>query len=880
METQKFNITGMTCAACAAHIEKAVGKLPGVAEVQVNLLANTMMVRYDAGRVSAAEIVATVEKNGYGAAPVPLPGVATGETTPAKKVGNPLKQETRSMWRRLIVSAAFLLPLLYVSMGHMLGLPLPPFLAGTANAMSFALTQFLLTLPIALVNYKYFTGGFRSLAHAVPNMDSLIALGATAAIAYGVFAMYRIGWGLGHGEIDVVTQYMHELYFESAATILTLITLGKTLEAISKGRTGAAIAALLDLAPKTAVLLRDGQEVGVPVEQVRPGDLLAVRPGTAVPVDGVVVEGESAVDESALTGESIPVEKNTGDKVMSATMNTSGYFVMRAERVGNDTTLAQIVALVEDAGATKAPIAQLADRVSGVFVPVVMGIALLCFAVWLFAGMGVEFALARGITVLVISCPCALGLATPVAIMVGTGRGARNGILYRNATALENFCRVDTVVLDKTGTVTEGKPRLTDVIPLGISEEELLALAGGLEAKSEHPVAIAILEAAAARNISPLPTDGFEALSGLGLRARVDGAPCFAGSERLMMQHGIDTTFAGAMAATLATEGKTPLYIARGGKLAGLLAVADLPKPTSAAAVAALRQRGLRVLLLTGDNAATAEAIRQMVGIDEAIAEVLPQDKADVVKQLMDAGHKVAMIGDGINDAPALARADVGVAIGSGTDVAIESADIVLMKSDLADAVTAYDLSRQVLRNIKQNLFWAFIYNIIGIPIAAGVFYPAFGLVLNPMFGAAAMSLSSVFVVLNALRLNLFRPATLPATGSAAQMPAKTQGGAPFSMPPGTVSPSETAAAVFASPNKATIIKEAPTMEKIITIEGMSCAHCVAHVESALKALPGVHSAAVSLEDKKATVQTDGSVSEEALRAAVTEAGYAVTGIQ
>lgn len=753
VQTTKFTITGMSCAACSAHIEKAVGKMPGVEKAQVNLLANSMVASFDPAVVGPAEIVAVVEKSGYGAAVLPKPGQA-GDDAPAKQA-DPMKAELAGMKRRLVVSFVFLLPLMYVSMGHMVGLPLPGFLAGVENAVSFALTQLLLTLPVVLVNHKYFTGGFGTLLRGAPNMDSLIALGASAALAYGLFALYRIGWGLGHGQPDIAMHYLHDLYFESAAMILALITLGKTLETISKGRTGAAISALLDLAPKTALLLRDGQEVEVPVAQVQPGDVLSVKPGARVPVDGVLLEGHGLVDESALTGESIPAEKQVGEAVTGATVNTSGYFTMLATRVGDDTTLAQIVSLVEEAGASKAPIAKLADKISGVFVPIVLVIALVCFGAWLLLGQGFEFALARAVTVLVISCPCALGLATPVAIMVGTGRGAKNGILFHNAEALQTLSRVDTFVLDKTGTVTEGKPQLTDLVPFGMAEEALLSLAAGLEAKSEHPVAQAILAEAKTRGVPPAAAAAFDSLSGLGIRATVEGLESLAGNARFMQQQGIDLAPAGDLPGKLAAQGKTPLYFTQNGKLAGLIAVADLPKPGSAAAIAAMRRRGLRAVMLTGDTAATAEAVRQMVGLDEAIAEVLPKDKDATVQKLMQEGHIVAMVGDGINDAPALARADVGVAIGAGTDVAIESADVVLMKSDLADAVTARDLSRAVLRNIKQNLFWAFFYNIIGIPIAAGIFYPH--LMLSPMFGAAAMSLSSVFVVTNALRLNLFK---------------------------------------------------------------------------------------------------------------------------
>lgn len=822
----------MSCAACSAHIEKAVGKMPGMEKAQVNLLANSMVASYDPAQTSPEEIVQVVEKSGYGAFIRQKAGDKPATAATGKRA-DPMKAEMANMKRRLIVSFAFMVPLMYVSMGHMVGLPLPGFLSGVENAVSFALTQFLLTLPVVLVNHKYFTNGFSSLLRGAPNMDSLITLGAGASLAYGVFALYRIGWGLGHGQPDVTMHYLHDLYFESAAMILALITLGKTLEAYSKGRTGAAISTLLDLAPKTALLIRDGAEVEVPVAEVVLGDVLSVKPGARVAVDGVLLEGHGSVDESALTGESMPVEKQPGDTMTGATVNTSGYFTMRATRVGDDTTLAQIVVLVEEAGASKAPIAKLADKVAGVFVPIVMGIALVCFVVWMFLGQGVEFALARAVTVLVISCPCALGLATPVAIMVGTGRGAKNGILYRNAEALQTLSKVDTFVLDKTGTVTEGKPRLTDILPFGMSEEALLGLAAGLEAKSEHPVAEAVLVAAKERGTVFADATDFDSVSGLGIRARVGGSECLAGNARFLQQQGVDLSQASGLADKLAAQGKTPLYFSQGGQLAGLIAVADLPKPGSAAAIAALRARGVRVVMLTGDTRATAEAVGKMVGVDEAIAEVLPQDKDATVQQLMQEGHTVAMVGDGINDAPALARADVGIAIGAGTDVAIESADVVLMKSDLADAVTARDLSKATMRNIKQNLFWAFFYNVVCIPIAAGVIYPA--LMLNPMFGAAAMSLSSVFVVTNALRLNLFKP-----------------------------KPKE--------------VKT--TVEKTIMIDGMSCGHCSGRVEKALKELPGVSAATVSHEDGTARVTVDSTLSDDALRNAVIDAGYQVTGIQ
>lgn len=786
-QKSKFNISGMSCAACAATIEKSVGKLPGLSKAEVNLLANSMQTQYDATLLSPAQIEKAVKNAGFEAKLVSnnlssasggLYGGPIFVSTPVSAMPtnpvmegnsnvrvNPAKDELRVMQRRLLASFIFLLPLMYLSMGTMLGLPLPSFFSGPQNSASFAFTQFLLSAPIILVNYKYFSNGFKALFRLAPNMDSLIAIGASAAVLYGVFVLYRIFAFLGAGQLEMAGHYRHDLYFESAAMILSLITLGKTLEAVSKNHTGSAIEALLDLAPQTAILLNNGVEQTVPVQQVQPGDILAVKPGAKIPVDGVVLEGASAVDESALTGESVPIEKNVGDAVTGATVNSSGYFTMRAERVGDDTTLAQIISLVEEASASKAPISKLADKISGIFVPVVILIAALTFGVWIYFAGDVEFSLARAISVLVISCPCALGLATPVAIMVGTGRGAKNGILYKNAEALENFCHVDTVVLDKTGTITEGKPKVTDIKGLELEPQALLALAAGVEARSEHPLARAIMDEAQAKGVKALPAKNFVALSGLGLQAETPKGLCIAGNLRLMHEHNIDISNAVEWATSFAAQGKTPIYFALNQRLAGVIAVADLPKATSPAALAGFKTRGLHVVMLTGDNKATAEAIGKLVGLagkDEVIAEVLPQDKDKQVQKLMQAGHKLAMLGDGINDAPALARANVGIAIGAGTDVAIESADVVLIKSDLADAVVAYDLSRATLNNIKMNLFWAFFYNIAGIPLAAGVFFPAFGLTLNPMLAAAAMSLSSLFVVGNALRLNLFKKKPLP----------------------------------------------------------------------------------------------------------------------
>lgn len=765
MKKEKFDITGMSCSACSAAVERTIRKMEGVAAVEVNLLANNMQVEYDEAKVSAQQMVAAIEKIGYGACPVAPPETAVRkkENTALQEQKNIQAAEQKEMRIRLWGSVIFMLPLMYLSMGHMIAAPLPAFLSGVENGVAFTLTQFLLTLPIVLLNKKYYTGGFKGLVHRAPNMDSLVALGSSAALVYGIFALYRISYGIGHGQLEIAHQYLHDLYFESAAMILTLITLGKSLESISKGKTKAAMEALMNLAPKTAIRLSGGQEQEVLLEEVRVGDILAVKPGSRVPLDGLVLEGVSAVDESALTGESMPAEKRSGDTVTGATLNTSGYFTMKVTKTGEDTALAKIIALVEEAGSSKAPIAKLADKIAGVFVPTVIGLALLTMAGWLLAGQSFEFALVRAISVLVISCPCALGLATPVAIMVGTGVGAKHGILYKNAEALENLCHVKVMAMDKTGTITEGKPVVTDMEAFAVSPERLLAIAAALEARSEHPLAAAVLREAEAKGIKAPEASDFQALSGLGVKAQIDGQDYFAGNERLMREQGLAAENSphwqvGYRAAEkYAAEGKTPLYFAGKDGLLGMIGVADLPKESSRAAITGLQAEGIQVVMLTGDNKETAEAVRKSVGADQVIAEVLPQDKDNEIQKLMAAGSRVAMIGDGINDAPALARADVGIAIGAGTDVALESADVVLMRSDLADALTAYELSGATLRNIKMNLFWAFFYNVIGIPVAAGLLY-RWGILLSPMIGAAAMSFSSVFVVTNALRLNRFQP--------------------------------------------------------------------------------------------------------------------------
>ena len=837
---QKFDVQGMTCAACSAHVEKAVCKVAGVDGVNVNLLGNSMVVDYDEGATDAGQIIHAVEEAGYGAS---LPAVK-GVTAQPKQV-NRMEEEAAGMKRRFLTSLIFLVPLFYIAMGHMMGWPLPAFFHDPGNVFVVALIQFLLTLPIMYINDKYYKVGFKTLWHRSPNMDSLIALGSSAAVIYGVAALFQIAWGLGHGDQARVDKWSMDLYFESAGMILTLITLGKWLETRSKGKTSQAITRLIDLAPKTAAVLRNGAEVEIPVEEVTMGDLVVVRPGGRIPVDGIVVEGNSSVDESALTGESLPVEKGVGDQVAAATINKSGYFVFRATRVGEDTTLAQMIKLVEEASASKAPIAKLADKVAGVFVPVVIGIALVTAVVWFVLTQSIESALTAGVAVLVISCPCALGLATPVAIMVGTGKGAENGILIKSAEALETLHTVRTVVVDKTGTLTQGKPAVTDCIPAkGVTEEELLCVAASLEKPSEHPLAEAILTEAEKRNIPLAPIQDFQALSGRGVRGTLHGAPVLAGNRAMLEEAGISLQGFGDRGEALAQNGKTPLYFAEHGKVLGIVAVADPPKPTSAAAVRGFRELGIDVVMLTGDNRRTAEAVGRELGVTQVIAEVLPQDKEKVVADLQAQGKRVAMIGDGINDAPALARADVGMAIGAGTDVAIESADVVLMKSDLLDAVTAVRLSKKVIRNIKENLFWAFIYNIIGIPLAAGVWFPITGWQLSPMFGAAAMSLSSMCVVSNALRLKFFRP--LHQEVPAEQI--ETQ-------------------------------KGTSTMTKTMTINGMMCAHCQAHVEKALNAIDGV-TAAVDLAAKTATVTLSKDVADEILKNAVTEAGYEVVSIQ
>lgn len=868
---EQYMVTGMSCAACSAHVEKAVSKVPGVTSCSVSLLTNSMGVE---GTASVQEIITAVEKAGYGASKKESgkkdgrQGIASKEDTLKKSA----QEAERAMKWRLAISIGFLVPLMYISMHHMFyewfGLPVPAFVKaafhGNENALAFGFSQFLLLLPILYVNQKYFKVGFRTLFRGSPNMDSLIAIGASAAVIYGCFAIFRIGYGLGHGDMALVEQYSMDIYFESAGTILTLITVGKYLETKSKGKTSAAITKLMDLSPKTAIILKeDGSEEQIPTEDVKEGDVFLVKPGSLVPVDGLVLEGNSSVDESAITGESIPVEKSAGDKVVSATVNKAGALKCRAEKVGEDTTLSQIIRLVEEAGASKAPIARLADKIAGVFVPIVIGIALLAAIIWLIAGAGFEFAMSVGIAVLVISCPCALGLATPVAIMVGTGVGAKYGVLIKSGEALQEARNVDTVVLDKTGTVTEGKPKVTDVIDYSGNRQEAVAFAAALEKPSEHPLSEAVVGYAKELGLALPEVTEFQAVFGKGIQGKIDGIQYFAGNRKFLEEKSVALTPKQEQKAEqLAEEGKTPLLFGKeengSHRLTAIIAVADTIKESSAEAIRQLMQMNIQTIMLTGDNRKTAEAVRKNLGIQEVIAEVLPGEKEEKIRALKEQGRKVAMIGDGINDAPALASADVGIAIGAGTDVAMESADIILMKSDLRDAVTAIRLSKAVIRNIKENLFWAFFYNSIGIPLAAGILYPMFGLKLNPMFGAAAMSLSSVCVVANALRLRNFKE-----TQKAAKETVKEA--------------AKEADNKNASQN---ISKEEIKMTKTIIIEGMSCGHCTARVQKALEALEGITAVTMSLEQKSAEITLDQEISNQLLTQTITDAGYEVVEIR
>ena len=948
----------MSCSACSSHVEKAVNKLENVEKATVNLLTETMDVTYDETKITSAEIIDAVVKAGYGASVMTEGSVAgaggqstsgnagsTGKSTADGKqeLQQKLDADARAMKWRLGISIGFLIPLMYVSMHHMLkewfGIPVPAFIVntmhGNANAMNFALTQFLLLLPILYVNRKFFSVGFKTLAHRSPNMDSLIALGSGAALVYGIFAMYRISYGLGYGDMAVVEHYSHDLYFESSGTILTLITVGKYLESRSKGKTSEAITKLMNLAPKVAILVTgDGQEKEVPTESLQKGDIFLVKPGSLVPVDGIVLEGNSSVDEAAITGESVPVEKQAGDHVVSATVNKAGFLKCRADRVGDDTTLAQIIRLVEEASASKAPIAQLADKVAGVFVPTVMTISLITLIVWLLNGATAEFAISTAIAVLVISCPCALGLATPVAIMVGTGVGAGNGILIKTGEALQQAKEIDTVVLDKTGTITSGKLKVEEVggYQSDFPADAMMQIAAALEKKSEHPLAEAVVEYAESFRLTIPEIVDFKATFGRGVEgalatdfraveaAKNDGptAVFYAGK----LGNGSNTSGNGTRKAPptgntvpdtgsvfpagkkfyvgnlaflqeknitlpqgaaeglnrMADEGMTPLLVAQEGRFLGIIGVSDTVKDTSYEAINAWEKMGVRVIMLTGDNRRTAEAVRQKLGISEVVAEVLPQDKEKKVSELKRQGHKVAMIGDGINDAPALAAADVGMAIGAGTDVAMESADIILMKNDLRDAVTAMKLSRAVIRNIKENLFWAFFYNCIGIPLAAGVLYPAFQIRLNPMFGAAAMSLSSIFVVGNALRLRGFKSGFTPLKKGAPEAARKE-----IEITHAAAEGEQCILKAPAEQNNRQDVKQEKertnTMTKVISIEGMMCNHCTGTVQKALEAVEGVKVVTMSLEQKNATVELASDVADEVLTKAVVDAGYEVKGI-
>lgn len=840
MKKAKFDIQGMTCSSCSSHVEKAVSKLEGIQNVNVNLLSNNMTVNYDETILDDKTIIQAVIHAGYGA-------TCEMPKQPKKKQekADDKTELIINMKKRLIISICFLVPLMYIAMYHMFqqwfGIPVPSMITkvfhGVENAINFGLTQFLLLLPILYVNRNYFIVGFKRLFKGSPNMDSLIAIGSGAAAVYGIFAIYMIGYGLGHHQMELVERYRMDLYFESAGTILTLITLGKYLEIKSKGKTSDAIRKLMDLAPKTVTVIRDNKEIEIDLEEIVVGDIIVIRPGGSIPVDGIVIEGTSSVDQSSITGESIPVEKTEGDSVVSGTINKTGYFKMKATKVGDNTTLSQIIKLVEEASNSKAPIAKIADKVSSIFVPTVIAIAVLTVIIWLMVGQSFEFALTMGIAVLVISCPCALGLATPVAIMVGTGKGAENGILIKSAESLELLHLVDTIVLDKTGTITEGKPKVTDIITT-LKEQELLKIAGSLEKNSEHPLAEAILQKAKEQSIELSAIKEFVAVSGRGVKGKIEGENYIGGNLAFMKENNIDINTIILQSEELLKQGKTVLYFANQKEVIGMVAVADTIKPTSYQAIEELKEKQLEVVMLTGDNKIVAETIGKELGIDKVVSEVLPQDKEKEVAKLQKQGKEVAFIGDGINDSPALVKADVGIAIGSGTDIAIESADVVLMKDNLLDSVTAIALSKAVIRNIKMNLFWAFFYNTIGIPIACGIFYPIFGLKLNPMIGAAAMSLSSVCVVTNALRLRNFQ---------------------------------------------SNFKKEEGFMNEIvktIDIEGMQCNHCKMTVEKALGQLDGVTKVEVSLEEKKAVIESQKEIEDTKIREIIANVGFEVTGME
>ncbi len=857
MKKEKFDIKGMTCSSCSAHVEKAVKKLEGIQKVNVNLLSNNMTVEYNEKVLNDEKIINAVTNEGYGAS---LCETEKEETRKVQEIEEG-KDEIKSMKKRLIISVCFLIPLMYIAMYHMISdwfkIPIPHIIQtifhGSENAITFGFTQLLLLLPIVYVNRNYFIVGFKRLFKGSPNMDSLIAIGSTAAIVYGIVAIYMIGYGLGHNQIEIVKKYTMDIYFESAGTILTLITVGKYLEAKSKGKTSDAIKKLINLAPKTAIVIREENEIEVNFEEIVIGDIIVIKPGGGIPVDGIIIEGSSTIDQSSITGESVPVEKKVGDSVVSGTINKNGYFKMKATKVGNDTTLSQIIKLVEEASNSKAPISKLADKVSGIFVPCVITIAILATAFWLLQGQTIEFALSIGIAVLVISCPCALGLATPVAIMVGTGKGAQNGILIKSAESLEILHSVDTIVLDKTGTITEGKPKVTNIIT-DINEKELLKIAGSLEKSSEHPLAEAIIEKAKEENIDLIEVSEFEAVVGRGIIGKIDGRKYYGGNLKLMEEYNINVNHAKKQAEEFSKQGKTVLYFANEESIIGTIAVADTLKLTSKQAIKELKRKNKQIVMLTGDNKIVAETIGKEIGITEIVSEVLPQDKEKEVYKLQKEGKKVAFVGDGINDSPALVRADVGLAIGSGTDIAIESADIVLMKNDLFDVVTAINLSKAVIKNIKMNLFWAFFYNAIGIPVAAGVFYLGLGLKLNPMIGAAAMSLSSVCVVTNALRLKRFKPTKYE-----------------------VMNMQNIQTSIETSKN----LKEENKMnKKTIIIEGMQCNHCKMSVEKALSSIEGITAVEVSLENKTAIVEATREIENSKINEVIEEAGFTVKEIK
>lgn len=837
MKSQKFDIKGMTCSACSTAVDRNVKKLEGINEVNVNLLNNSMIVKYDENVLNNETIIKKVQDAGYEAFLV-----ENGKKNQKNLTEENLsKTETNELKNRLIISFIFAIPLFYISMGHMLNWYLPHLFHGYSNAITFAFTQFLLALPIVFINIKYYKVGFKTLYKGSPNMDSLIAIGTSAAMIYGVFSIYKIGYGLGNNDIDMVIQYSHDLYFESAAIVLTLITLGKFLEARAKENTNEAINKLINLTPKTALVLRNNQEIEIPVDELVLKDIVIVKPGNIVPTDGVIIFGNSSIDESMLTGESLPVSKKVGDKVIGASINKSGFFKFEVTKLGEDTVLSQIIKLIEEASSSKAPISKLADKISAIFVPTVIVISILATVTWLFLGYSFEFALSIGIAILVISCPCALGLATPTAIMVGTGKGAQNGILIKSAESLEIAHTINTVVIDKTGTITEGKTQVTDIFTSEkITQDKLLQLCATIEKNSEHPLSDAILKKAQEKEIELLNATDFEALNGLGIKAKVEDRLFYIGNKKLLDSKNISLDLFYEKSEKLANEGKTPIFIADENEVLGLIAISDVLKPTSKDAILEFEKMGLEVIMLTGDNYKTANAIAKQININNVIAEVLPQDKEKEIQKLQSLGKKVAMIGDGINDAPALVRADVGIAIGAGTDIAIESANIVLVKSDLLDAVKAIQLSNAVIKNIKQNLFWAFFYNIIGIPLAAGVFYTLLGWKLSPMFAGAAMSLSSVTVVLNALRLKLFEPK------------------------------------ISKNLLEQNNISKGDKMEKILKVDGMTCGHCKARVEKVVSAIDGVDSVDVDLSSKNVTVKMSKDISEQTLSDVIVDAGYEV----